>query len=172
MPLPLSDVTQAYRSAPEKTEQALTKVRSLLRLLQLSGSVLCRGPNAAVPACVRGDSVWHCGHKCQTIHDKVDELGWVIGCKKLGETTVSFETTVVVCGSCMEVSFVDKPWWRTNAGPFILIQMSSVHLWNCLCTYLSNWSTPPPPPCTSVVVFWRCSFPLWVIGHVLFLQTV
>lgn len=33
---------------------------------------------------------------------------WV-GCKKLGETTVSFETTVVVCGSCMEVSFVAKP---------------------------------------------------------------
>ncbi|XP_048867473.1 capping protein, Arp2/3 and myosin-I linker protein 3 isoform X2 [Brienomyrus brachyistius] len=32
MPLPLSDVTQAYRSAPEKTEQALTKVqRALLR---------------------------------------------------------------------------------------------------------------------------------------------
>lgn len=27
MPLPLSDVTQAYRSAPEKTDQALTKVR-------------------------------------------------------------------------------------------------------------------------------------------------
>lgn len=41
MPLPLSDVTQAYRSAPEKTEQALTKVRSRLCLLQLSGSVLC-----------------------------------------------------------------------------------------------------------------------------------
>ncbi|XP_056912530.1 capping protein, Arp2/3 and myosin-I linker protein 3 isoform X3 [Takifugu flavidus] len=32
MPLPLSDVTQAYRSAPEKTEQALTKIqRALLR---------------------------------------------------------------------------------------------------------------------------------------------
>lgn len=27
MPLPLSDVTQAHRSAPEKTDQALTKVR-------------------------------------------------------------------------------------------------------------------------------------------------
>lgn len=26
MPLPLSDITQAYRSAPEKTDQALTKV--------------------------------------------------------------------------------------------------------------------------------------------------
>lgn len=26
MPLPLSDISQAYRSAPEKTEQALTKV--------------------------------------------------------------------------------------------------------------------------------------------------
>ncbi|XP_077954833.1 capping protein, Arp2/3 and myosin-I linker protein 3 isoform X8 [Gasterosteus aculeatus] len=32
MPLPLSDVTQAYRSAPEKTDQALTKIqRALLR---------------------------------------------------------------------------------------------------------------------------------------------
>ncbi|XP_028831341.1 capping protein, Arp2/3 and myosin-I linker protein 3 isoform X2 [Denticeps clupeoides] len=32
MPLPLSDVTQAYRSAPERTEQALTKIqRALLR---------------------------------------------------------------------------------------------------------------------------------------------
>uniref|UniRef100_A0A6Q2X4M0 CARMIL C-terminal domain-containing protein n=1 Tax=Esox lucius TaxID=8010 RepID=A0A6Q2X4M0_ESOLU len=32
MPIPLSDVTQAYRSAPEKTEQALTKIqRALLR---------------------------------------------------------------------------------------------------------------------------------------------
>ncbi|XP_056149842.1 capping protein, Arp2/3 and myosin-I linker protein 3 [Lampris incognitus] len=32
MPLPLSDVTQAYRSAPEKTEQAMTKIqRALLR---------------------------------------------------------------------------------------------------------------------------------------------
>uniref|UniRef100_A0A3Q3WH06 Uncharacterized protein n=1 Tax=Mola mola TaxID=94237 RepID=A0A3Q3WH06_MOLML len=32
MPLPLSDVTQAYRSAPEKTEQALAKIqRALLR---------------------------------------------------------------------------------------------------------------------------------------------
>ncbi|KAM6948637.1 capping protein, Arp2/3 and myosin-I linker protein 3 [Aplochiton taeniatus] len=32
MPLPLSDVTQAYRSAPEKTDQAMTKIqRSLLR---------------------------------------------------------------------------------------------------------------------------------------------
>lgn len=30
MPIPLSDVTQAYRSAPERTEQALTKVRMLL----------------------------------------------------------------------------------------------------------------------------------------------
>lgn len=30
MPLPLSDVTQAYRSAPEKTDQALTKVRGAL----------------------------------------------------------------------------------------------------------------------------------------------
>lgn len=26
MPLPLSDISQAYRSAPERTEQALTKV--------------------------------------------------------------------------------------------------------------------------------------------------
>uniref|UniRef100_A0A672NB95 CARMIL C-terminal domain-containing protein n=1 Tax=Sinocyclocheilus grahami TaxID=75366 RepID=A0A672NB95_SINGR len=32
MPIPLSDVTQAYRSAPERTEQALTKIqRALLR---------------------------------------------------------------------------------------------------------------------------------------------
>ncbi|XP_034742644.1 capping protein, Arp2/3 and myosin-I linker protein 3 isoform X5 [Etheostoma cragini] len=32
MPLPLSDVTQAYRGAPEKTDQALTKIqRALLR---------------------------------------------------------------------------------------------------------------------------------------------
>uniref|UniRef100_A0A3Q1ER74 Capping protein regulator and myosin 1 linker 3 n=1 Tax=Acanthochromis polyacanthus TaxID=80966 RepID=A0A3Q1ER74_9TELE len=32
MPIPLSDVTQAYRSAPEKTDQALTKIqRALLR---------------------------------------------------------------------------------------------------------------------------------------------
>ncbi|XP_049889287.1 capping protein, Arp2/3 and myosin-I linker protein 3 isoform X2 [Epinephelus moara] len=32
MPLPLSDVTQAYRSTPEKTDQALTKIqRALLR---------------------------------------------------------------------------------------------------------------------------------------------
>ncbi|XP_047446464.1 capping protein, Arp2/3 and myosin-I linker protein 3 isoform X2 [Mugil cephalus] len=32
MPLPLSDVTQAYRSAPEKTDQALSKIqRALLR---------------------------------------------------------------------------------------------------------------------------------------------
>ncbi|CAL8270433.1 unnamed protein product [Arctogadus glacialis] len=32
MPLPLSDISQAYRSAPEKTEQALTKIqRALLR---------------------------------------------------------------------------------------------------------------------------------------------
>uniref|UniRef100_A0A8C9XGW8 Capping protein regulator and myosin 1 linker 3 n=1 Tax=Sander lucioperca TaxID=283035 RepID=A0A8C9XGW8_SANLU len=32
MPLPLSDVTQAYRSAPEKTDQAMTKIqRALLR---------------------------------------------------------------------------------------------------------------------------------------------
>ncbi|XP_068424727.1 capping protein, Arp2/3 and myosin-I linker protein 3 isoform X3 [Clinocottus analis] len=32
MPLPLGDVTQAYRSAPEKTDQALTKIqRALLR---------------------------------------------------------------------------------------------------------------------------------------------
>ncbi|XP_028856749.1 capping protein, Arp2/3 and myosin-I linker protein 3-like [Denticeps clupeoides] len=32
MPLPLSDVTQAYRNAPEKTEQAITKIqRALLR---------------------------------------------------------------------------------------------------------------------------------------------
>ncbi|KAG7455045.1 hypothetical protein MATL_G00252290 [Megalops atlanticus] len=32
MPLPLSDATQAYRSAPERTEQALTKIqRALLR---------------------------------------------------------------------------------------------------------------------------------------------
>ncbi|XP_029970261.1 capping protein, Arp2/3 and myosin-I linker protein 3 [Salarias fasciatus] len=32
MPVPLSDVTQAYRSAPEKTDQALTKIqRALLR---------------------------------------------------------------------------------------------------------------------------------------------
>ncbi|XP_057190367.1 capping protein, Arp2/3 and myosin-I linker protein 3 isoform X2 [Triplophysa rosa] len=32
MPIPLSDVTQAFRSAPEKTEQALTKIqRALLR---------------------------------------------------------------------------------------------------------------------------------------------
>uniref|UniRef100_A0A4W6CTR6 Capping protein regulator and myosin 1 linker 3 n=1 Tax=Lates calcarifer TaxID=8187 RepID=A0A4W6CTR6_LATCA len=32
MPLPLSDITQAYRSAPEKTDQALTKIqRALLR---------------------------------------------------------------------------------------------------------------------------------------------
>ncbi|XP_054611340.1 capping protein, Arp2/3 and myosin-I linker protein 3 isoform X6 [Dunckerocampus dactyliophorus] len=32
MPLPLSDVTQAYRSAPERTDQALTKIqRALLR---------------------------------------------------------------------------------------------------------------------------------------------
>uniref|UniRef100_A0A8B9HAD0 Capping protein regulator and myosin 1 linker 3 n=1 Tax=Astyanax mexicanus TaxID=7994 RepID=A0A8B9HAD0_ASTMX len=32
MPVPLSDVTQAYRSAPEKTEQAMTKIqRALLR---------------------------------------------------------------------------------------------------------------------------------------------
>uniref|UniRef100_A0A668AFY9 CARMIL C-terminal domain-containing protein n=1 Tax=Myripristis murdjan TaxID=586833 RepID=A0A668AFY9_9TELE len=32
MPLPLSDISQAYRSAPERTEQALTKIqRSLLR---------------------------------------------------------------------------------------------------------------------------------------------
>nr|XP_057921932.1 capping protein, Arp2/3 and myosin-I linker protein 3 isoform X2 [Doryrhamphus excisus] len=32
MPLPLSDVSQAYRSAPEKTDQALTKIqRALLR---------------------------------------------------------------------------------------------------------------------------------------------
>ncbi|XP_061695742.1 capping protein, Arp2/3 and myosin-I linker protein 3 isoform X3 [Syngnathoides biaculeatus] len=32
MPLPLSDATQAYRSAPEKTDQALTKIqRALLR---------------------------------------------------------------------------------------------------------------------------------------------
>ncbi|XP_030630499.1 capping protein, Arp2/3 and myosin-I linker protein 3 [Chanos chanos] len=32
MPVPLSDVTQAFRSAPEKTEQALTKIqRALLR---------------------------------------------------------------------------------------------------------------------------------------------
>ncbi|XP_053359659.1 capping protein, Arp2/3 and myosin-I linker protein 3 isoform X2 [Clarias gariepinus] len=32
MPLPLSDVTQAYRSSPEKTEQAMTKIqRALLR---------------------------------------------------------------------------------------------------------------------------------------------
>lgn len=31
MPLPLGDVTQAYRSAPEKTDQALTKVSSALR---------------------------------------------------------------------------------------------------------------------------------------------
>ncbi|XP_041913519.1 capping protein, Arp2/3 and myosin-I linker protein 3-like isoform X3 [Alosa sapidissima] len=32
MPLPLSDITQAYRSAPEKMEQALTKIqRALLR---------------------------------------------------------------------------------------------------------------------------------------------
>ncbi|XP_060740151.1 capping protein, Arp2/3 and myosin-I linker protein 3-like isoform X1 [Tachysurus vachellii] len=32
MPIPLSDVTQAYRSAPEKTEQALAKIqRALLR---------------------------------------------------------------------------------------------------------------------------------------------
>ncbi|XP_034038466.1 capping protein, Arp2/3 and myosin-I linker protein 3 [Thalassophryne amazonica] len=32
MPLPLSDVTQAYRSAPEKTDQAITKIqRALLR---------------------------------------------------------------------------------------------------------------------------------------------
>ncbi|KAM4574530.1 capping protein, Arp2/3 and myosin-I linker protein 3-like isoform 2-T2 [Fundulus diaphanus] len=32
MPLPLSDISQAYRSAPEKTEQALTKIqRSLVR---------------------------------------------------------------------------------------------------------------------------------------------
>lgn len=30
MPLPLSDVTQAYRSAPEKTEQALAKVKTLV----------------------------------------------------------------------------------------------------------------------------------------------
>lgn len=28
MPLPLSDISQAYRSAPERTEQALTKVGS------------------------------------------------------------------------------------------------------------------------------------------------
>ncbi|MGH0123394.1 UNVERIFIED_CONTAM: hypothetical protein FKN15_021898 [Acipenser sinensis] len=32
MPVPLSDVTQAYRSAPERTEEALHKIqRSLLR---------------------------------------------------------------------------------------------------------------------------------------------
>ncbi|XP_076009387.1 capping protein, Arp2/3 and myosin-I linker protein 3-like [Genypterus blacodes] len=32
MPLPLSDITQAYRSAPERTEQALTKIqRALVR---------------------------------------------------------------------------------------------------------------------------------------------
>lgn len=31
MPLPLGDVTQAYRSAPEKTDQALTKVSSARR---------------------------------------------------------------------------------------------------------------------------------------------
>ncbi|XP_069044911.1 capping protein, Arp2/3 and myosin-I linker protein 3 isoform X2 [Lepisosteus oculatus] len=32
MPLPLSDITQAYRSAPDRTEQALTKIqRALLR---------------------------------------------------------------------------------------------------------------------------------------------
>ncbi len=30
MPLPLSDITQAYRCAPEKTDQALTKVRGVL----------------------------------------------------------------------------------------------------------------------------------------------
>lgn len=34
MPLPLSDVTQAYRSAPEKTDQALTKVSSARRSLR------------------------------------------------------------------------------------------------------------------------------------------
>jgi len=30
MPIPLSDVTQAYRSAPDRTEQALTKVRVMI----------------------------------------------------------------------------------------------------------------------------------------------
>lgn len=36
MPLPLSDVTQAYRSAPEKTDLALTKVRGALCCVRLS----------------------------------------------------------------------------------------------------------------------------------------
>lgn len=39
MPLPLSDISQAYRSAPERTEQALTKVGTVgvkppIKLLQ------------------------------------------------------------------------------------------------------------------------------------------
>ncbi|XP_068605099.1 capping protein, Arp2/3 and myosin-I linker protein 3 [Brachionichthys hirsutus] len=38
MPLPLSDVTQAYRSAPERTDHALTKIqRALLRNNQTQG---------------------------------------------------------------------------------------------------------------------------------------
>lgn len=69
MPLPLGDVTQAYRSAPEKTEQALTKVRASLHQLRVvkecfNTAIEGRfqgGPDAAVPPWIRGGSVQPAG---------------------------------------------------------------------------------------------------------------
>lgn len=53
MPLPLSDISQAYRSAPERTEQALTKVGSRWQSSSLHARQHFRINMVVVISCVR-----------------------------------------------------------------------------------------------------------------------